>query len=340
MNRMVRRKPAARLAAWTPFWRGLPPCVWAWLTLGCGLPLCAWAWPALAAPSRIGGGPVKDEILALEDSAMEAWRQGDPRRWVEISADSVVYIDPGLDAPVVGKPAYRRYLEPLAGKIFYDGSEYVDPLVAVFGKTAVLTYNYHSLRNDPSGRPERTSFWNTTEVYRRTDHGWRIVHTHWSYIQHQAPESLAISIPAAAPQTGALKEDAAEVWQLETSALERWSRGDPQGFLALAAPEITTFDAQTPARLNGLEALRQDNAGRAGEIRIDRLEFGNPWLQVFEDSVVLFYQFLAMALHPDGSVKSRTAWNATRVYIRTGGRWQIVHAHWSLVQGQREGGGI
>jgi hypothetical protein len=69
-----------------------------------------------------------------------------------------------LNAPIVGKKAYLAYLEPLQGKIFYDASEYVSPRVEFYGKTAVLTYNYHSLLKKPDGQFERTSFWNTTEV--------------------------------------------------------------------------------------------------------------------------------------------------------------------------------
>jgi ketosteroid isomerase-like protein len=153
---------------------------------------------------------VKDKIMALEDSAMEEWRKGNPLRWVEISADDIVYIDPGLSAPIVGKEAYAQYLEPLKGMVAYDASEYVHPRVDAYGNTTVQTYNYHSLHRDENGLPQRTSFWNRTEVYRlildewkvihpdgtvksrtpwnctevyaKTTAGWKIVHSHWSYI--------------------------------------------------------------------------------------------------------------------------------------------------------------
>lgn len=70
-----------------------------------------------------------------------------------------------------------------ARKIFYDASEYVKPKVALYGKMAVLTYNYHSLKKKPDDQFERTSFWNTTEVYRLIGDEWKIVHTHWSFIK-------------------------------------------------------------------------------------------------------------------------------------------------------------
>lgn len=90
-------------------------------------------------PFEKGEKAIMDKILKIEDSAMEEWRKGNPMKWIEISADDVIYIDPGLNAPIVGKEAYIKYLEPLKGKIFYDASEYVKPNVALYGKTAVLT---------------------------------------------------------------------------------------------------------------------------------------------------------------------------------------------------------
>ena len=115
-----------------------------------------------AVPLAKGDSTIMEKIFELEDSAMEEWRKGNPMRWIEISSDDVIYMDPALDAPIVGKEAYIDYLAPLKGQIFYDKSEYVNPKVALYGKTAVLTYNYHSLRKSSTGQLQRTSFWNTS----------------------------------------------------------------------------------------------------------------------------------------------------------------------------------
>lgn len=298
------------------------------------------AWTAVGDPVGKGEDMFLETILKLEDSAMEEWRKGNPTRWAEISAADVIYIDPGLAAPIVGKEAYLRYLEPLKGTIFYDASEYVEPRVAVYGHTAVLTYNYHSLGKDPEGRPLRTSFWNTTEIYRLIDGVWRIIHTHWSYIQHCPPDDLEMMIPVlvkgAEPWTG----PAAEIMGLETRALERWRKGDPAGLLALYAPDATYFDADTPCRLSGYPELKKEFEARMGKTRFDVMEFVSPRLQLFEDAAVLFYQFLATSLNPDGTVRSRGPWNRTEVYAKTDGAWKIVHSHWSYIKGWREGGGI
>jgi ketosteroid isomerase-like protein len=49
--------------------------------------------------------------------------------------------------------------------------------VQVAGDVAVLTFNFESWTKFVR------YYWNTTEVYRRTDQGWRIIHTHWSIPQ-------------------------------------------------------------------------------------------------------------------------------------------------------------
>lgn len=290
--------------------------------------------------SEKGEKAVMDEILKIEDSAMEEWRKGNPMKWIEISADDVIYIDPGLNAPIVGKAAYIQYLEPLKGQILYDASEYVKPKVALYGKTAVLTYNYHSLKKKPDNQLERTSFWNTTEVYRLIGNEWKIVHTHWSYIQHSLPESLEVTIPVLKKNSEPLGGITAEILRLESGAMERWRKGDPYGFLELSAPEVTYFDTKTAARLNGYGELKKEYDKRFGKIHYDVMEFIQPRVQVFDDMAVLFYQFLSTTLNPDGTIQSRTPWNCTEAYTKTAAGWKIVHTHWSFIKGWRKDGGV
>ncbi len=140
-------------------------------------------------PDLQGDNSPANVIFRLEDEAMEQWRQGNPLRWAEISADEISYIDPNLASPIIGIDAYREYLKALAGKVAYDASEYVHPRVALYGNTAVLTYNYHSLCKDRDGVLKRKSYWNTTEVFSLIAGKWKIVHSHWSYIQGKRADS-------------------------------------------------------------------------------------------------------------------------------------------------------
>src|SRR6266496_5934884 len=47
-----------------------------------------------------------------------------------------------------------------------------------------------------------------------------------------------------------------EIVALERSALDRWIKLDPQGYLDLQAPEVTYFDPFTERRVDGLDAMQ------------------------------------------------------------------------------------
>ena len=55
----------------------------------------------------------------------------------------------------------------------------IDPRVQIHGKVAVLTYNLIDYAPTSDGSLTR-SCWNSTEVYRRVDGKWKIIHSHWS----------------------------------------------------------------------------------------------------------------------------------------------------------------
>jgi ketosteroid isomerase-like protein len=113
-------------------------------------------------------------ILAVERDAFERWATGDLNGFLEASAPDVSYFDPFIDARLNGLPALQALYAPMQGKIHVDRWEMVDPRVVVTGDVGVLTFNFVSHGKDNAVR------WNTTEVYRRTNGQWKIVHTHWS----------------------------------------------------------------------------------------------------------------------------------------------------------------
>ena len=117
------------------------------------------------------------EIINMERAALDRWGRGDPDGFLEISAPDVAYFDPFLPERIDGLSALRKYYAELRGQIFIDSYEIVDPEVKVQGDIAILTYCFVSRGGGDEMR------WNTTEVYRLGDDGWRIVHTHWSFTQ-------------------------------------------------------------------------------------------------------------------------------------------------------------
>jgi ketosteroid isomerase-like protein len=54
------------------------------------------------------------------------------------------------------------------------------------GDLAVLSYNLNSFVADEAAGEKLRVAWNCTEVYRRIEGSWRIVHSHWSFTQHPA----------------------------------------------------------------------------------------------------------------------------------------------------------
>jgi len=47
-----------------------------------------------------------------------------------------------------------------------------------------------------------------------------------------------------------------ELVALERSALDRWIKLDPQGYLDIQAPDVTYFDPFTERRIDGLDAMQ------------------------------------------------------------------------------------
>jgi ketosteroid isomerase-like protein len=118
---------------------------------------------------------VEEQILALERAALDQWGQGDPHRYLEISAEDVTYFDPFVDRRLDGRAALAAWYDPLRGKIKIDRDEIIDPRVQVIGDAAILTFQFVSQGSEGAAR------WNCTEVYRRASETWQIVHTHWSF---------------------------------------------------------------------------------------------------------------------------------------------------------------
>ncbi len=119
---------------------------------------------------------ITEAIIALETSALERWGNGDPSGFLEICAPDVVYFDPSLDRRIDGREALSKYYEAIRGKVSIERFELINPHVHLVGDAAVLTFNYVSY-----GGEEDEYRWNCTEVFRRTDVGWEIIQTHWSY---------------------------------------------------------------------------------------------------------------------------------------------------------------
>jgi ketosteroid isomerase-like protein len=137
---------------------------------------------------------------------------------------------------------------------------------------------------------------------------------------------LASAAPAAPQATVA-----DTIVRLERGALDRWGKGDPQGYVELFAPEITYFDPFTEKRVDGIDAMKKMLAPFVGKIHIDSYDLLNAKVQQSGDIAVLTFNLVSHTRNPDGSPKL-VRWNSTEVYRRTAGKWRIIHNHWSFIR--------
>jgi ketosteroid isomerase-like protein len=143
--------------------------------------------------------------------------------------------------------------------------------------------------------------------------------------------SLAVLVIAAACEGGPAQFNPDTIIALERAALDRWGRGDPQGYLESYAPEITYFDPAAERRIDGLPALQALYQPLAGKIRIDRYEMIDPKVQQDGNVAVLSYNLVSHAKRPNGeSIVVR--WNSTAVYRQISGHWKMIHSHWSFTK--------
>jgi ketosteroid isomerase-like protein len=140
--------------------------------------------------------------------------------------------------------------------------------------------------------------------------------------------ALAIAAMAAITR-GSTAQD--EVIAAERAALDRWGKGDPQGYLETYAPDITYFDPMQERRLDGIDAMRKLLVPLTGKIKVDRYEMIGPKVQQYGDVAVLSYNLNSHVRAPDGN-PGVVRWNSTAVYVRERDRWRSIHSHWSFVR--------
>ena len=119
---------------------------------------------------------------------------------------------------------------------------------------------------------------------------------------------------------------------LERAALDRWGSGDPGGFLALYADDITYFDPLTAKRIEGHDAMAAYYAPWVGKIQIPRYEMLNPRVVAGSDLAVLTYNLVNYVVGESGVESVGSSWNSTVVFRRTGDDWRSVHSHWSFTR--------
>jgi len=113
---------------------------------------------------------------------------------------------------------------------------------------------------------------------------------------------------------------------IEKSALERWNKGDPSGFLEISAKDVVYFDPFTERRLDGLDKLTELYKSIRRQIKVERYEMINPYVQAVKNMAVLTYNLVSF------TGDSIHKWNCTEVYRIDHKKWKIIQTHWSLTK--------
>jgi ketosteroid isomerase-like protein len=146
---------------------------------------------APAQPPTTSDPALLDELVTLERSALDRWITLDPDGYLGLYADEITYFDPTTEKRINGREAMRARLEPVRNaRLPFTEPRYelIEPKVHGGSNLAVLTYNMVNYGTLPGRGESILARWNATEVYRRVDRTWRIVHSHWSNVQPpQAP---------------------------------------------------------------------------------------------------------------------------------------------------------
>lgn len=119
---------------------------------------------------------------------------------------------------------------------------------------------------------------------------------------------------------------------MERAALDRWGAGAPRGYLEIMAPSVTYFDPVQERRIDGLRALTSVLEPLTGKIRVDRYDLLHPHVQLHGPVAILTFNLVSYRRENDGEERAVAHWNSTETYADVGGRWQIVHSHWSFVK--------
>ena len=140
-----------------------------------------------------------------------------------------------------------------------------------------------------------------------------------------------LALPAAA-QRPAERFEPGRIIAMERAALDRWGKGDPQGYIEIMAPSVTYFDPFQERRVDGLPAMKALLAPLTGKIRVDRYDMLQPSVQHHGEVALLTFNLVSYQKGADGTEHVVARWNSTETYARVDGQWRIVHSHWSFTR--------
>ena len=121
------------------------------------------------------------EVWAVIEDWNRAFAENDAPRYFDYVADDITVLTPGNPYRVEGKPDDREEFE-FGIRLGYSRVgvfQEMSPRVQVYGDVAVVTYFSRGYYGDPANGGAM-AYLKETDVLRRLDRGWKIVHVHVS----------------------------------------------------------------------------------------------------------------------------------------------------------------
>ena len=129
------------------------------------------------------------------------------------------------------------------------------------------------------------------------------------------------------------KEDPAVAAEVMSLARAQWAaeisgRSAAEQLTSLA-DDYTEFNPDFPALVVGKAMAQQMLSAPAVSTSLYS-DMQNPRVQVYGDTAILTYNFAGIDRGSDGKIGPSIA-KSTRVYVRQGGKWMLVHANFAPV---------
>jgi len=121
-----------------------------------------------------------------------------------------------------------------------------------------------------------------------------------------------------------------ELLEITWRMLEAINTGDANTYASLSSADLSCYEDVCQYRIDGLEfhlsLIRQMSA--SPEMKPTRFDMLTPRVQVYGDTGIVTYTRLMT--YSDNSRPRWTTCNETRVFVRLGGAWKMVHFHRSV----------
>jgi len=144
--------------------------------------------------------------------------------------------------------------------------------------------------------------------------------------------TVCVALLATPAMAGEDPRVAAEVMALARSQWASEMAGQSaEQQMATVADDYTEFNPGYPTRIDG-KAMATAMSAITSTNKTVYADMQNAKVQVYGDTAILTYNYAGITRAPDGKTEPGLA-KSTRVYVKSGGQWKLVHANFSPVPG-------